>query len=170
MICKLVYVLACGFNLTFYLLVDWGIPKAMKWIPLCVLWCMSVILWSSYISYFWPFFYNAVILDWRKEPRWPWKEALCFSIRVSEPAAIQTSTTPSCGGPLRAQIFHKVCFYKKKNMTFGPLVHVLTILNRPPNSYFFIFFSNIRFLSLIVTLSPLAKMRYLWWKLWLLKR
>ena len=25
-----------------------------------------------------------------------------------------TSTTPSCGGPLRAQIFQKVCFYKQK--------------------------------------------------------
>ena len=26
----------------------------------------------------------------------------------------QTSTTPSCGGPLRAQIFRKVCFYEQK--------------------------------------------------------
>ena len=45
-----------------------------------------------------------------------------------------------------------------KNMTFGPLGHVLTLLNGPPDSYFLIFFfSNIRFLSFIVTLSPLAK-------------
>ena len=27
---------------------------------------------------------------------------------------ISTSTTPSCGGPLRAQIFRKVCFYEQK--------------------------------------------------------
>ena len=43
-------------------------------------------------------------------------------------------------------------------MIFGPLEYVLTLLKGPPNSYFFnIIFSNIRFLSFIVTLSPLAK-------------
>ena len=26
----------------------------------------------------------------------------------------KTNTTPSCGGPLRAQIFRKVCFYEQK--------------------------------------------------------
>ena len=26
----------------------------------------------------------------------------------------KTNTTPSCGGPLRAQIFQKVCFYEQK--------------------------------------------------------
>ena len=26
----------------------------------------------------------------------------------------RTSTTPSCGGPLRAQIFQKLCFYEQK--------------------------------------------------------
>ena len=33
---------------------------------------------------------------------------------------ISTSTTPSCGGPLRAQIFRKVCFYEQK---IGLLAH-----------------------------------------------
>ena len=43
-------------------------------------------------------------------------------------------------------------------MTFGPLGHVLTLLNGPPIFIFFDnFFSNIRFLSFIVTFSPLAK-------------
>ena len=26
----------------------------------------------------------------------------------------ETSTTPSCGGPLQAQMFRKVCFYEQK--------------------------------------------------------
>ena len=42
-------------------------------------------------------------------------------------------------------------------MTFGPLGHVLILLNGPPNSYFLIFFFQTRFLSFIVTLSLPAK-------------
>merc|ERR1739842_56056 len=54
--------------------------------------------------------------------------------------------------------YSKRYVFISKNMTFGPLGHVLTLLNGPPDSYFLIYFvSNIRFLSFIVTLSLLAK-------------
>ena len=70
---------------------------------------------------------------------------------------ISTSTTPSCGGPLRAQIFRKVCFYEQK-YDFWPIRTRFDPFKWTPDSYFLIFFfSNIRFLSFIVTLSLLAK-------------
>ena len=37
-----------------------------------------------------------------------------FAIFKKSAKTYQTSTTPSCGGPLRAQIFRKVCFYEQK--------------------------------------------------------
>lgn len=70
---------------------------------------------------------------------------------------ISTSTTPSCGGPLRAQIFRKVCFYEQK-YDFWPIRTRFDPFKGTPKFIFFnTFFSNIRFLSFIVTLSPLAK-------------
>ena len=70
---------------------------------------------------------------------------------------VKTSTTPSCGEPLRAQIFQKVCFYKQK-YDFWPIRTRFDPFKWTPRFIFFnIFFSNIRFLSFIVTLSPLAK-------------
>ena len=71
---------------------------------------------------------------------------------------ISTSTTPSCGGPLRAQIFRKVCFYEQKQ-DFWPIIRKVCFyeqkqdfwpirtrfdpLKGPPNSYFFnIFFQT----------------------------
>ena len=72
-------------------------------------------------------------------------------------ANTKTSTTPSCGGPLRAQIFRKVCFYEQK-YDFWPIRTRFEPFKGTPEFIFFnIFFSNIRFLSFIVTLSPLAK-------------
>ena len=50
-----------------------------------------------------------------------------------------TSTTPSCEGPLRAQIFQKVCFYEQK-YDFWPIRTRFDPFKRPPNSYFLIFF------------------------------
>ena len=41
---------------------------------------------------------------------------LCFETKMME-----TSITPSCGGPLRAQIFRKVCFYEQKQ-DFWPII------------------------------------------------
>ena len=46
-----------------------------------------------------------------------------------------TSTTPSCGGPLRAQIFQKVCFYEQK-YDFWPIRRRFYVFV-PPNSYYF---------------------------------
>ena len=36
--------------------------------------------------------------------------------------------------------YSKKYVFISKNMTFGPLGHVLTLLNGPPDSYFLIFF------------------------------
>ena len=38
---------------------------------------------------------------------------------------ISTSTTPSCGGPLRAQIFRKVCFYEQKYDAYNMIKHIM---------------------------------------------
>ena len=47
----------------------------------------------------------------------------------------KTSTTPSCGGPLWAQIFRKVCFHEQK-YDFWPISTCLTLLKGPPNIIF----------------------------------
>ena len=43
----------------------------------------------------------------------------------------KTSTTPSCGGPLREQIFRKVCFYEQK-YDVGLFRVPFALLNPPP--------------------------------------
>ena len=69
----------------------------------------------------------------------------------------RTSTTSSCSGPLRAQIFQKVCFYEQKydfwpiRTRFDPFKGTFKFI------IFNIFFSNIRFLSFIVAFSLFAK-------------
>ena len=44
---------------------------------------------------------------------------------------IKTSTTPSCGRPLRAQIFRKVCFYEQK-YDFWHVRVPFALFNPPP--------------------------------------
>ena len=44
---------------------------------------------------------------------------------------ISACTTPSCGGPLRAQIFRKVCFYEQK-YDVGLVRVPFALLNPPP--------------------------------------
>ena len=69
----------------------------------------------------------------------------------------KTSTTPSCGGPLRAKIFRKVCIYEQKYDIWPIRTNFEHFKETPKFIFFNIFFSNIRFLSFIVTLSLHAK-------------
>ena len=70
---------------------------------------------------------------------------------------VKTSTTPSCGGPLREQIFRKVCFYEQKYDFW--LVRVpFALFNPPPKLIKKQKFSQMIFLLFsFVTLSLLAK-------------
>ena len=70
---------------------------------------------------------------------------------------ISTSTTPSCGGPLRAQIFRKVCFYEQK-YDFWHVRVPFALFNPPPKLIKKQKFSQMIFLLFsFVTLSLLAK-------------
>ena len=60
----------------------------------------------------------------------------------SHPLISRTSTTPSCGGPLRAQIIRKVCFYEQK-YDFWPIRTRYALFKGTPKFIsFYIFFSN----------------------------
>ena len=69
-----------------------------------------------------------------------WKSTTISTKIFLELVLNRTSTTPSCGGPLRVQMFQKVFFMSKnsvpmvKSVTFGSLGHILPSLKGPPNS------------------------------------
>ena len=86
------------------------------------------------------------------------KRGQIWQLSISKKNILNTSTTPSCGGPLRAQIFRKLCFYEQKQ-DFWPIIRKVCFyeqkqdfwpirtrfdpLKGPPNSYFFnIFFQT----------------------------
>ena len=83
---------------------------------------------------------------------------MCHSQRLLyRPKQNNTSTTPSCGGPLRAKIFQKVCLYEQK-YDIWPIRTRFDPFKGTPKFIFLIYiFSNIRFLSFIDKLSPLVK-------------
>ena len=92
---------------------------------------------------------------------------LCFTMTIRS-IKNETSTTPSCGGPLRAQMFQKVCFYEQKFGTYGEkcdfwLVRApFALINSPPplsHNFFCFTLSHWAYLPKIMFLS--TKLRLL---------